>query len=54
MAESALRLLENPKLLNEISINALDFSRNFDWNITANEFDALVKSIASKGVMPTV
>lgn len=37
-AEKIANLLENPKKRQELSLNALDYAKEFDWDITASEF----------------
>lgn len=45
LAQSAIFLLKNGHLLNQISNNALNFSRSFNWNSTADEFDRIIKDV---------
>ena len=45
LAASAISLLKDSIRLNELSINALKFSRKFNWDNTANEFDTIIKNI---------
>jgi glycosyltransferase involved in cell wall biosynthesis len=45
LAASAISLLKDSKMLNELSINALEFSKKFSWDNTANEFDTIIKNI---------
>jgi glycosyltransferase involved in cell wall biosynthesis len=42
LASSAISLLKNPQLLRNFSSNALQFSKQFDWNTTANMFDKIL------------
>jgi hypothetical protein len=42
LASSAISLLNSPQLLKNFSYNALQFSRQFDWNTTANMFDKIL------------
>jgi hypothetical protein len=39
LADSAIHLLQNPQILTEYNNKSLAFSRQFDWNKTADEFD---------------
>lgn len=43
LANSAILLLKNEKLLNKLSNESLAFSRQFNWDKTADEFDTIIK-----------
>jgi glycosyltransferase involved in cell wall biosynthesis len=45
MAMHALSLLSDPHRLGQLSRNALDFSRQFSWDNTANGFDKIIQKI---------
>lgn len=45
LAYSAISLLRNHDFLTQISRNALGFSKQFDWDNTADEFDKIIKII---------
>jgi len=45
MAHYAITLLNDEDLLNKYSMNALAYSMRFDWDITADEFDKIIKNI---------
>jgi glycosyltransferase involved in cell wall biosynthesis len=45
LARSAISLLNDPDTLSELSFNALSFSRNFSWDITAQKFDKIIKGM---------
>jgi glycosyltransferase involved in cell wall biosynthesis len=45
LASSAISLLKNPQLLKNLSYNALQFSKQFDWNTTAEIFDEILTQI---------
>jgi glycosyltransferase involved in cell wall biosynthesis len=45
LAECAISLLKDHFRLNELSRNALDFSRQFSWENTAEAFDRIIKEI---------
>ena len=42
LASSAISMLRNPQLLENFSYNALQFSKQFDWNTTCEIFDKIV------------
>lgn len=44
LAEAALVLLKDGPLLRKYSANALEFSRQFSWDETADVFDKIIKS----------
>ena len=44
LAEAALALLKDSALLRKYSANALEFSRQFNWDTTADVFDRIIKS----------
>jgi glycosyltransferase involved in cell wall biosynthesis len=44
LAEAALALLKDGALLRKYSANALEFSRQFNWDTTADVFDRIIKS----------
>jgi glycosyltransferase involved in cell wall biosynthesis len=44
LAEAALDLLKDSALLRKYSKNALEFSRQFNWDSTADVFDRIIKS----------
>jgi glycosyltransferase involved in cell wall biosynthesis len=48
LAHSAIYLLKNTDFLTRLSTNALTYSRQFNWDYTANEFDQIIKDIVSK------
>jgi glycosyltransferase involved in cell wall biosynthesis len=50
LASSAISLLKNRPLLEEFSISALSFSKQFSWDTTADVFDKIIKEtlISSK------
>jgi glycosyltransferase involved in cell wall biosynthesis len=41
LASSAIYLLKNPQILQKFSNNALQFSKQFDWNTTCDIFDRI-------------
>jgi len=45
MAHYAITLLNDKGLLHKYSLNALAFSRQFDWDVTAGEFYKIIKNI---------
>ena len=45
LANSALTLLKNPGLLKIFSDNALAFSKQFNWDNTAAEFDKIIRQL---------
>jgi glycosyltransferase involved in cell wall biosynthesis len=45
LASSAISLLKNPQLLKNFSYNALQFSKQFDWNTTCNIFDKILRQM---------
>jgi glycosyltransferase involved in cell wall biosynthesis len=45
LASSAISLLKSPQLLKNFSYNALQFSKQFDWNTTANMFDEILRQM---------
>jgi glycosyltransferase involved in cell wall biosynthesis len=45
LAQSAVKLLEDPQLLRDYSLKSLSYSRQFNWNRTADEFDNIIKSL---------
>ncbi|MEW6604825.1 MAG: glycosyltransferase family 4 protein [Thermoproteota archaeon] len=44
LADAALSLLKNENLLNKLSAHALAFSKQFNWDNTADEFDKILAS----------
>ena len=44
LAEAALALLKDSSVLKKYSANALEFSRQFNWDGTADVFDRIIKS----------
>ena len=46
LASSAVSLLKDTSRLNRLSSNALSFSKQFNWNNTASEFDKIIKSVS--------
>ena len=42
LASSAISLLKSPQLLKNFSYNALQFSKQFDWNTTSDMFDKIL------------
>lgn len=48
LASSAITLLNNRDLLDKLSNNALAFSRQFNWDNTANEFEKIINEIYSQ------
>ena len=45
MADSALRILRDPQKLHQLSTSALDYSREFSWDKTADYFQRLIQTI---------
>jgi glycosyltransferase involved in cell wall biosynthesis len=45
MADSALGLLKDPQKIHELSISALDYSRQFSWDKTADYIQKLIESL---------
>jgi glycosyltransferase involved in cell wall biosynthesis len=43
LAKAAICLLKDQALLDEYSYNALSFSRQFSWDVTANAFDGVLR-----------
>lgn len=43
LAETAISLLKDPQRLNELSRNALRFSKQFTWDKTADVFNSIIK-----------
>jgi len=48
LAEVIIRILEDESLRETLSRNALEYSKNFDWNKTANEFMRIIKYTTKK------
>jgi len=48
LAEAITRILEDESLRRVLSKNALEYSRNFDWNKTADEFMRIIKDAVQK------
>lgn len=48
LASSAISLLKDQKALRRLSRNALDFSKQFDWNNTASAFDTIIKQLITR------
>jgi len=48
LAESALKLLNDKKKLDEMSQKSLHYARQFSWDITANVFEQYLNSYVSK------
>ena len=46
LAQSAIDLLQDPQLLMDYSLNSLQFSSQFNWDNTADEFDIIIKSLS--------
>ena len=44
MADSALRILQDPQMIRELSASALDYSRQFSWDKTADYIQKLIES----------
>jgi glycosyltransferase involved in cell wall biosynthesis len=44
LAQASISLLKDEELLRKYSTNALDFSKQFSWDNTANEFDKIIKA----------
>jgi glycosyltransferase involved in cell wall biosynthesis len=44
LANAALSLLNDPTLLRKYSVNALEFSRQFNWDNTADIFDRTINT----------
>ena len=44
LAQAAVRLLNDKDWLSELSHNALTYSRKFDWDISADTFDKILRS----------
>ena len=42
LAQSMISLLENPGKLEMLSLNALNYAKEFNWDKTANEFIAQI------------
>jgi glycosyltransferase involved in cell wall biosynthesis len=43
LSESIIRVLEDEALRKMLSINALEYSKNFSWDRTAQEFEKILK-----------
>jgi glycosyltransferase involved in cell wall biosynthesis len=43
LAETIVKVLENQKLRQELSRNAIDWSRNFSWDKTAEKFEQIMR-----------
>jgi len=41
-------LLKDQKYLRRLSRNALDFSKQFDWDNTASAFDTIIKQLITR------
>jgi len=48
LAQSAVTLLQDPQLLRHYSLKSLAFSKQFNWNNTANEFDNIIRSLLAQ------
>ena len=46
---SACQILEDTNLRRKLSIGALDWSRHFNWDNSAAEFNSLIQSIPKRG-----
>jgi glycosyltransferase involved in cell wall biosynthesis len=45
LARKALDLLRSPQRLRDLSENALEFSRKFSWDITAEKFEEVIERV---------
>jgi glycosyltransferase involved in cell wall biosynthesis len=45
LADSAVHLLKNRELLAKLSQNALEYSRKFNWDASADVFDKIIRSV---------
>jgi glycosyltransferase involved in cell wall biosynthesis len=43
LAEAIIRVLEDEKLRRTLSVNALEYSKNFSWDRTAQEFEKILR-----------
>jgi glycosyltransferase involved in cell wall biosynthesis len=48
-AEAIMRVLEDEALRRTLSVNALEYSRNFSWDKTAQEFEKILKETVNEG-----
>ena len=48
MVRKILYIIENDKIRTELSVNALAWSKKFDWDLSASQGQALIEKIASK------
>ena len=49
LAKAACQILEDTNLRRKLSIGALDWSRHFNWDNSAAEFNSLIQSIPKRG-----
>jgi glycosyltransferase involved in cell wall biosynthesis len=49
LAEAIMRVLEDEALRRTLSVNALEYSRNFSWDKTAQEFEKILKETVNEG-----
>ena len=49
LTEAIIRVLEDEALRRALSVNALEYSRNFSWDKTAQEFEKILKETVNEG-----
>jgi len=52
LAKAACQVLDDADLRRKLSIGALDWSRHFNWDNSAAEFNSLTQSISNRGSRP--
>ncbi|CAN5667179.1 hypothetical protein BH23THE1_BH23THE1_27790 [soil metagenome] len=45
LAKSAIELLEDSDRLEKLSRTSLEYAKQFDWNITASEFEKILLNV---------
>ena len=53
LAEAIIRVLESEVLRKVLSVNALEYSKNFSWDKAAQEFEKILKETATNEVFKT-
>ena len=48
LAETIIRVLEDGTLRKMLSINALEYSKNFNWDRAAQEFEKILKEAVNE------
>ena len=45
LADSAINLLKQSEILNKLSLNALNFSKQFNWKKTTQAFEKVIQDV---------